>query len=516
MCQSDEPATGLDAFGALLLTRSLRKKATYEGNTIVITLHQPSFDMFTLCDQTILLARGGRVAFAGAPHDLALYLSATGHDCPPFENPPDFAVTLIGVGDDALIDALVAAASRYCAEGASFFQLERRRRLERDSLSGSKQSAQDAMHEYIFDASSPPPSPVRAEPLWTSATAAAAASAGAHPSESDGVMVAARSADSDASQAAIDSSRPSASLSAAALLSEHKWSRIGPGPVGQCTLLSRRSCRRCIRYPLLFRVRLASTLFISVLLGLIYAPLGNDQLSIQSRNGAIFLLLNQLVYGTVGPMAFTFAEERTVFLRERSAGTYSTGAYFVSRLAVELVYLSTFSLLALLIVYWWLGFVNTAAAFFSFLLTTLSVTWAAISIGLFIAAISPNAVTAAAVTVLITIPLYLLAGLFTVQAPVWLAWLRFISPYYYAFSNYAIAAYQDLSLVCTPDQLLPDGTCPYTNGDQVLDLLRVDPAWLVGNWALLWCLWFSFALAAFCALLIVGRPNVVDMKPRRT
>jgi ATP-binding cassette subfamily G (WHITE) protein 1/ATP-binding cassette subfamily G (WHITE) protein 2 len=490
------------------LTRSLRKKATYEGNTIVITLHQPSFDMFTLCDQTILLARGGRVAFAGAPHDLALYLSATGHDCPPFENPPDFAVTLIGVGNDELIDALVAAASRYCAEGASFFQLERRRRLTR----GSKQSARDAMHEYIFDASL---SPVRAEPLRASATAAADASAGAHPSESDGDM-AARSADSDASQPAIDSNRRSASPSAAALLSEHQWSRIGPGPVGQCTLLSRRSCRRCIRYPLLFRVRLASTLSISILLGLIYAPLGNDQLSIQSRNGAIFLLLNQLVYGTVGPMAFTFAEERTVFLRERSAGTYSTGAYFVSRLAVELVYLSTFSLLALLIVYWWLGFVNTAAAFFSFMLTTLSVTWAAISIGLFIAAISPNAVTAAAVTVLITIPLYLLAGLFTVQAPVWLAWLRFISPYYYAFSNYAIAAYQDLTLVCTPDQLLPDGTCPYTNGDQVLDLLRVDPAWLVGNWALLWCLWFSFALAAFCALLIVGRPSVVKMKPRRT
>jgi ABC-type multidrug transport system ATPase subunit len=42
----DEPTSGLDSFTALLIINYLRRLAEEEGRTIVMTIHQPSNDIF--------------------------------------------------------------------------------------------------------------------------------------------------------------------------------------------------------------------------------------------------------------------------------------------------------------------------------------------------------------------------------------------------------------------------------------------------------------------------------------
>jgi hypothetical protein len=98
---------------------------------------------------------------------------------------------------------------------------------------------------------------------------------------------------------------------------------------------------------------------------------------------------------------------------------------------------------------------------------------------------------------------------------VFLDWLKYISPYYYGFSNFAIAEYSGLVLYCTPDQLLPTGACPFTSGEQVLQMLHINPAWLVPNWALLWALFVVVDLLAYGVLLYVGRPNHITLEAKR-
>lgn len=65
----DEPTSGLDPATGAELMQVLRKLATEEGATVVLTTHSPP-DLF-LCDRVVFLARGGQLAFEGTP-DAAL------------------------------------------------------------------------------------------------------------------------------------------------------------------------------------------------------------------------------------------------------------------------------------------------------------------------------------------------------------------------------------------------------------------------------------------------------------
>jgi ABC transport system ATP-binding/permease protein len=62
----DEPTSGLDPATAAEVMRVLQKVASH-GTTVIVTTHAPA-DV-RACDRVVLLARGGRLAFDGAPGD---------------------------------------------------------------------------------------------------------------------------------------------------------------------------------------------------------------------------------------------------------------------------------------------------------------------------------------------------------------------------------------------------------------------------------------------------------------
>ena len=61
---------------------------------------------------------------------------------------------------------------------------------------------------------------------------------------------------------------------------------------------------------------------------------------------------------------------------------------------------------------------------------------------------------------------------------VFLAWIKYISPYYYGFQSLAIIQFRNLPLYCTSQQLLPNGVCPITNGNQVILVLFLLKEWI--------------------------------------
>ncbi len=60
----DEPTSGLDARSAAIVMRAVRNVAN--GNrTVMVTIHQPSMEIFEAFDQLVLMQRGGRLTYFG-------------------------------------------------------------------------------------------------------------------------------------------------------------------------------------------------------------------------------------------------------------------------------------------------------------------------------------------------------------------------------------------------------------------------------------------------------------------
>jgi ABC-type multidrug transport system ATPase subunit len=75
----DEPTSGLDARAAAIVMRSV-KNVSRTNRAVMVTIHQPSMDIFEAFDWLVLLQRGGRLTYHGPlgfeSRDLIAYLEA--------------------------------------------------------------------------------------------------------------------------------------------------------------------------------------------------------------------------------------------------------------------------------------------------------------------------------------------------------------------------------------------------------------------------------------------------------
>lgn len=75
----DEPTSGLDARAAAVVMRAVRNVAN-SNRSVVVTIHQPSMEIFEAFDMLVLLQRGGRLTYFGSlgenSQDLISYLES--------------------------------------------------------------------------------------------------------------------------------------------------------------------------------------------------------------------------------------------------------------------------------------------------------------------------------------------------------------------------------------------------------------------------------------------------------
>ncbi|PUZ38885.1 hypothetical protein GQ55_9G231900 [Panicum hallii var. hallii] len=90
----DEPTTGLDSASSQLLLRALRHEAL-EGVNVCAVVHQPSYTLFNMFDDFVLLARGGLIAYHGPVSEVETYFAGLGVKVPDRENPPDYFIDIL-------------------------------------------------------------------------------------------------------------------------------------------------------------------------------------------------------------------------------------------------------------------------------------------------------------------------------------------------------------------------------------------------------------------------------------
>ncbi|KAE8143416.1 ABC-2 type transporter-domain-containing protein [Aspergillus pseudotamarii] len=102
----DEPTSGLDGQSAYNTVRFLRKLAE-AGQAVLVTIHQPSAQLFTQFDKLLLLTAGGKTVYFGAIGQNAStvkeYFGRYGSPCPPEANPAEHMIDVVsenGEGQD--------------------------------------------------------------------------------------------------------------------------------------------------------------------------------------------------------------------------------------------------------------------------------------------------------------------------------------------------------------------------------------------------------------------------------
>lgn len=101
----DEPTTGLDATSAFQIIRTLKRLAR-DGRTVIVSIHAPRSEIWSLFDNVILLARGSAL-YSGPVSESLAHFEQCGHVIPPFVNPAEFLIDLAAI--DNRTEALEAA-----------------------------------------------------------------------------------------------------------------------------------------------------------------------------------------------------------------------------------------------------------------------------------------------------------------------------------------------------------------------------------------------------------------------
>ncbi|GFO03833.1 ATP-binding cassette sub-family g member 8-like [Plakobranchus ocellatus] len=91
----DEPTSGLDSFTATNIIRTLSLLAK-KGRTILMSIHQPRFDIFSMIDSLMILSSGS-VVYDGPANQMVDYFTSLGFPCPEHTNPCDFYIDLATV-----------------------------------------------------------------------------------------------------------------------------------------------------------------------------------------------------------------------------------------------------------------------------------------------------------------------------------------------------------------------------------------------------------------------------------
>ncbi|ATY64183.1 ABC multidrug [Cordyceps militaris] len=94
----DEPTSGLDGQSAYRTVKFLRKLAAV-GQAVLVTIHQPSAQLFSQFDSLLLLAKGGKTVYFGDIGEngqtIKDYFGRNGCPCPSDANPAEYMIDVV-------------------------------------------------------------------------------------------------------------------------------------------------------------------------------------------------------------------------------------------------------------------------------------------------------------------------------------------------------------------------------------------------------------------------------------
>ncbi|CAK4174918.1 unnamed protein product, partial [Aphanomyces euteiches] len=174
--------------------------------------------------------------------------------------------------------------------------------------------------------------------------------------------------------------RPAPEYASMDELSVHNKSRLSW--FGQLRVLCKRNLTRLVRDRVAFKARFFQSLFISLIVGLIYLQLKMDQTGVQSFSGALFfIIINQVSTSSTSELV-QIPLELAIISRENNGGLYGTATWYLAKNVSEFPMQIFFPMSFLIPLYFMVGFgPRHVSLFFTFYLFLVFVNSTATGLG---------------------------------------------------------------------------------------------------------------------------------------
>ncbi|KAB5594904.1 ATP-dependent permease [Ceratobasidium theobromae] len=440
----DEPTSGLDAYNAYNVVESLTTLAREYKRTVIFTIHQPRSNIVSMFDQLILLAQG-RVVYSGDFSKCQSYFEQTGHPCPPGFNIADY-----------LIDLTAREEKPAGNRSSTNLSLAENSPDEESGLNPNVSTAAENEHELRTQ----PPAP---EPASTSQRS----TAGNYIQRKSSQLFEAFSSSRPETPvtlppkvAALVQSYSESDI-AAEILAEIVRLRAAGGAVlpesggrvraswmTQFRILSGRAFKNLYRDPALLAAHYLSSVGVALICALFYHGVTNDIPGFQNRLGLFFFALALFGFSCLSILGI-FANERLLFMRERSNGYYSTFTYFSSKVLFDILPLRVVPPLVFGgLVYGLVGLVPELATFWKFMLTLVLFNLTTASVVMLISVVFAQTSVASLVGTLVMLFNLLFTGLLINRdsIPQALEWLYYVSFFHAGFEALAVNELKYLTL----------------------------------------------------------------------
>ncbi|KAF1785498.1 P-loop containing nucleoside triphosphate hydrolase [Phytophthora cactorum] len=190
---------------------------------------------------------------------------------------------------------------------------------------------------------------------------------------------------------------------------------------GQIGVLAHRNVVRFVRDRLGFRAAIFQTLFISLIVGLIYLQLELDQKGIQNFTGGFFFLIVNQTFGSANPVFVSVPMELPIIIREYRAGLYHLFSWYLSKNVSEIPMQILLPIVFFVPAYFLIGIgtVNSCA----------------VGLGYMVSCLVRRIDIAPIIGMIIILPFLLFGGLLinSDDCPKYFVWIQYVSPIKYGF-----------------------------------------------------------------------------------
>lgn len=385
----------------------LLKKMADRGRTIILSIHQPRYSIYRLFDNLTLLVNGKQVYHGPAPEALD-YFSGIGYTCEPHNNPADFFLDVIN-GDSTAVALNSLYKNAPAGEALSTQAIEEKLVQEYKTCSYYKQTKAELEKIMSGRQSS---TTVRSRTITYNTS----------------------------------------------FLTQFRW-------------VLHRTFWNLLLNPQTSVAQVMVTAFLALIVGALFFDASFDDKGMQNRFGALFFVTVNQCFSSLSS-AELFITERKLFIHEYISGYYRVSVYFLSKVLADILSLRTIpAIVFTCIIYYMIGFKDTASAVFLFMFTVALVAYTATSMSL---AISADQSVVAIANLYMTISfvfMMIFAGLLVNLPSIadWLVWLKYLSIPRYGFAALQINEFVGLEFCETRN-----GTVFCQSGEAILEKQGVD------------------------------------------
>ncbi|XP_033641796.1 ABC transporter G family member 14-like isoform X1 [Asterias rubens] len=547
----DEPTSGLDSTTSMMLVETLKKYAADTYKTVIMTIHQPSSQIFHLFDKLLLLVAGQAIYF-GRANEALDYFGSLGLHCEPHTNPADFLMDKSKGTEDEL-SLLFDAAKRKTwrtttresresqtpfdwihgchdrlpspldrvdlstlSDDVPFDILGLYHPPEHQSKRGSRLSSSSEQENHARRTSVSPDrdhskrrrstanDPAIGSSSWGVRRNALVTLSGAIG------VVGVVSSDTGGhfySKKQLRTRKVSTSSSPDNL---EKWPTTF---LDQLRTLTRRNFRQS-RDVFLSKFLFIKNILLAVVVGLLWFQTQHEEQRINDIRGFYFFGLVYWGFESMFMVMNAFPAERAVVNKERLSGAYRLSAYYLSKMLSELPLVLIMPSIYYIITYWMAGLNSSPLSFLASWCALLVNVLVGQSIGLTISASAPSIQEAVITVSLFMLTTLMLGGFYIEQLPVWLEWSSYLSYTFYIFTlqmhfefgmdGNPVKCRQDNSVF---DECGPSSNLTHVDSVKVLDHIALIPLPLQAICAIVVGYFVVFRILGYVVLRFIRTPG---------